>query len=140
MKISGRFVFSFFIRHIHVMHNKSYYIRALRKIVIKMFLCFYLLADLNEVLDLLQGRGLVLGDRYVVDAEPFHGGQPHLWGEADQVGDPLPHQGLHLGLSPGCRCPRNPGGLQPGEVVRQALPVVLQHLNLLKHLLQRLTD
>ena len=133
-------MFSLSLSVTYVMHNKSYYIRDLRKIVIKMFLCFYLLADLNEVLDLLQGRGLVLGDRYVVDAEPFYGGQPHLWGEADQVGDPLPHQGLHLGLSSGCRCPRNPGGLQPGEVVRQALPVVLQHLNLLKHLLQRLTD
>ena len=64
-------------------------------------LCLF--ANLNEVLYLLQRRGLVLGDWDVVDGEAFHGaaGQGHLGGEADQVGDALAHQGLHLALGGG---------------------------------------
>ena len=59
-------------------------------------LCLF--ANLNEVLYLLQCRGLVLGDWDVVDGEAVHGaaGQRHLRGETDQVGHPLPHQGVHL--------------------------------------------
>ena len=76
------------------------------------------LANLQKLSDLLRGWRFEVLHTDVGDLEALHWScrGRGLWGKADQVGDPLAHQGLHLALGGGNRGARQLLFIHPGEV------------------------
>ena len=85
------------------------------------------LADSDELLDLLQAWSPEVPDTDEVDGETLHtcGGWPCLLREADKLAHPLLHQGPQLTFKLRTSTARYTATLQPGEVVRKAVLVVL---------------